>query len=81
MRRHFSESLIFKVEIQERVARGACFEPVGEALPKKSGLAAAPHADNRHRFTLDAGQMDVPSGVRRHWRGERIIDFLPDDLI
>jgi len=73
------EPFVLEVEIQEGVTRGASVETVAEALPEEGGLAAAPHADDGQRLALDAGQVDVPAGMRRHRRGERIGDLLPDE--
>ena len=78
---HLREPFVLEIEIQERVARCASLEAVGQALPEEGGLAAAPHADNGPRLALDAGQMDITPGVCRHGRGERIGDLLVDDLI
>jgi hypothetical protein len=75
------ETFVLKVEIEQRVARHASLLTLGQTLPKEGGLATTPHADNGNRLALDARQMDITVGMRRHRGGERIRYLLADDLL
>jgi len=56
---HAGQATVFEIQEDQRLARGALREPVGQALPKKGGFAAAPHPNHGDGHVRQSGQTDL----------------------